>query len=258
MVGRLDLSKLRDTSTADYDPAYEWQIREENALKLAEAMGAPLQRAIDAWNRRLAEREPLLGAEEGDLNDRIEDEVWLLRHHGYRVSRTIGPYRRQSADVSVRPGEDLSPAFGYEVYSLDDLTHYKETPTRYPATGGQQPGEFEQARDHADAIGGVVLKQRFWNVESHGADRLRCVHVSPTITPVDAYEAFMRMYDDGIVIARFIPVFERMLQREHRAVEAIADREPDHYRLLGEIAFYLGEVRSWKADRDWYVAQGKI
>jgi hypothetical protein len=66
------------------------------------------------------------------------------------------------------------------------------------------------------------------------------------------------MYDEGTVISRFIPVFTRMLKREHRAVEAIADRKPTHYQGLGEIAFYLAEVRSWKADRDWSLAQGKI
>lgn len=261
MAGKLNLSKLRDTSIADYDPAHEWQVQQAkaDALVLAQKMGAPLQRAMDAWNRRLADNEALVGKERGDLKDRIEDEFWLLQHHGYSVFRSSGPYYRESAHVSVRPGAIRSPAFGYEVYSLDDLVApIMSPPARYPATGGEEPGEFEQARAHADAVGGVVLERRFWDPKNDKGDNLRCVYLSPVITPESAYEAFMRMYHDGIVIACFLPVFERMLRREHRAVEAIADRKPRHYRCLGEIAFCLGEVRSWKADRDWYLAQGKI
>lgn len=259
MAGRLQLSKLRDTSIADHDPAEDWAVQQEEALRLAQTMGAPLQRAIEAWNRRIAASGPLVGKEQGDLKDRIEDELWLLQHHGYSVFRSSGPYYRESADVSVRPGAIRSPAFGYEVYSLDDLVvPIMSPPARYPATGGEEQGEFEQARAHADAVGGVVLERRFWDPENDAGDNLRCVYLSPVITPERAYAAFMRMYDDGTVIARFLPVFERMLRREHRAVEAIADRKPRHYRCLGEIAFCLGEVRSWKADRDWYLAQGKI
>jgi hypothetical protein len=68
----------------------------------------------------------------------------------------------------------------------------------------------------------------------------------------------MQQYDDGYVITRFLAVFEHMRKREHRNVEAIVKRKPADYLRLGEIAFYLDEVRSWKAERDWLLDQGKI
>lgn len=258
MTGILKLSKLRDIDPPEEDPAYEWEIQMENARRTAEEMGVPLQGAIDAWNRRITASEPLVGKERGDLDDRIEDEIWLLHHHGYSVFRSTGPDHHQSAYVSLRPGAIRSAAFGYTVYSLDDLTFDRNSPTPYPATGGEQPGKFEQARNHADDIGGVVLEWRDWSPQEDEVERLRCVYLSPAITPASAYEAFMEMYDDGTVISRFMAVFKRMLLREHRAVDAIANRQPWHYQRLGEIAYYLGEVRSWKADRDWRLAQGKI
>lgn len=258
MTSTLQLARLRDIAPPQWDPADEWEAQMENAHEIAATMAVPLQRAMDAWNTRITESEPLVGKEKGDLNDRIEDEIWLLHRHGYSVLRTSGPNHRQSAHVSVQPGAVRSAAFEYRVYSLNDLADPWKASAPYPTTGGEHPGAFEQARDHADAVCGVVLEWRRWSPDDDVSDRLRCVYLSPAITPKNAYEAFMEMSDDGTVISRFIPVFERMLLREHRAVEAISDRDLRHYQALGEIAFCLGEVRSWKADRDWLLAQGKI
>jgi hypothetical protein len=161
MAGKLDFSKLRRPSDFDADAAYARYIQEQNALSLTSTISAPLQRAVDNWNRRVAQDTPFLGIEEGDLNDRIEDEIWLLRYHGYSVFTSFGPYRRQSANVSASPSDDIrAPAYGYEVFSLADLGRPEKHAIRYPATGGEQPGEFELARDHADAVGGVVLERR--------------------------------------------------------------------------------------------------
>lgn len=258
MIGKLDFSKLRRPENFEEDLEYGRAVQKQHAQCLTGVMGAPLQRAVDAWNRRVAEGAPLLGTEEGDLNDRIEDETWLLRYHGYSVFSSTGPHRRRSAGIGSPPDDILAPAYGYEVFSLADLGRPEKHAIRYPATGGEQPGEFELARDHADAVGGVVLERRYWDSQRDITGTLECVYLSPAVTPKNAYDTFMRMYDDGHVISRFIPVFERMSKREHRAVDAIADRKLEHFQRLGEISFYLAEVRSWKADRDWLLAQGKI
>lgn len=258
MTGILKLSSIRDVEPPEEDPAHEWESQLENARKIAEVISTPLQRAINAWNRRMAQGKPLVGKERGDLDDRIEDETWLLHHHGYSVLSTIYPGGHKSASVNLRPGDSRPPAFGYDVYSHEDLPFSHKPPTPYPATGGERPGEFEQARCHADRIGGVVLEWRRWTPGDEGGDHLRCVYLSSAIMPKSAYEAFMEMYDDGTVISRFMALFKHMLRREHREVDAVVDREPQHYQHLGEIAYYLGEVRSWKADRDWRLAQGKI
>lgn len=258
MAGKLDFSKLRRPNDFDADVEFDWDSQEQYAQCLAKVMGAPLQRAVDNWNRRVAEGTPFLASEEGDLNDRIEGETWLLHYHGYSVLSSTGPYRRRSACVSMSSVDDiLAPAYGYEVYSLDDLARPEKVAIHYPATGGEQPGEFELARDRANAIGGVVLERRYWNPENNDTGALECAYQSPVITPKIAYEAFMRYHEDGYVISRFIPVFEQMSKREHRAVDAITDRKPEHYQRLGEIAYYLAEVRSWKAYRDSRVALGK-
>mgnify|MGYP001038509139 CR=1 FL=1 len=259
MIGKLDFSKLRRPDNFEGSLEYDRAVQKQHARSLAEVMSAPLQRAVDTWNRRVTEGPPLLGTEEGDLNDRIEDETWLLHYHGYSVLSSTGPYRRRSAYVSMSSVDDiLTPAYGYEVFSLADLGRPEKHAIRYPATGGEQPGEFELARDHADAIGGVVLERRYWNPQRGGGETLECIYLASAVTPKNAYGTFMQMYDDGYVISRFIPVFERMLKREHRAVDAVADKKPEHFQRLGEISFYLTEVRSWKADRDWLLAQGKI
>ncbi|MER8573365.1 hypothetical protein NKG99_14350 [Mesorhizobium sp. M1409] len=253
MAGRLDLSKLRDTGTLEWDPTIEWDYRKEELL-LAEAMGGPLQIAVDNWNRRFGECIPPTGAEECDLDKRIEDEVWLLHHHGYGAMQSLGPGRHRSASVYWH-GEPLPAEFCYEVYSLDDLCHAARPAAQYHATGGREPGEYERARDHAESIGGVVLQRCFVWVED--GEPVHCMYFSENITPKRAYDAFMQMYDDGTVIARFIPLFKRMMRREHRNVEATADRTLEHYQRLGEISFYLTEVREWKAARDSRVALGK-
>ncbi|MER8571364.1 hypothetical protein NKG99_07160 [Mesorhizobium sp. M1409] len=259
MADRLDLSKLRNIDVRDWEAACEREAAEEYAHRLAQAMSAPLMRAIDNWNRRFSEGITPSSAEEDDLDDRIRDEDFLLYAHGCSVMSSYGPFKRRSASVSWRTVDIVPAHFGYEVFSLDDLALPQPgSVIRYAATGGGIPGEFELARDHAESLGGVVLRRCLSYLCSDDHTLLKCVHVSERITPQRAYDAFMRMYDDGWVIDRFLAVFERLRNREHRNMEARADRRPEHYQNLGEIAFYLAEVRSWRDDRDCLLAQGKI
>lgn len=244
-----------------------WAVAPGEAEQLVEIMRAPLTRAINAWTNRINE-EPLPSvAERGDLDDRIEEEAWLLRIHGYGAMTTRGQdYRHASVHVS---DVILPPRYAYDVYSLDDLAEPSMRTSRrtFPATGGRQPGEFEQARDLAEVLGGaVILKQIRWyeQFDINGfeiEERPKydeCVYASDKITPTAAYEAFMQQYEDGYVIDRFLAVFEHMKRREHRNIEAITERKPAGYQRLGEIAFHLGEVRAWRAYRDSRVARGKI
>ncbi|TPK78231.1 hypothetical protein [Mesorhizobium sp. B2-4-17] len=268
MTGNLDLSKLKPSSARDESEGDAWAMPAWEEDRIKDVMSAPLMRAIDAWNKRASERPFPPGAERGDLDDRIEEEAWLLCSHGYSVLLSYGCDRSYG---SIYASDDIRPAkFAYDVYSLEELGSPwpRTSPRRFPATGGRQPGEFERARDLAEAQGGVVVLERIRprdrEYDIYGSEIEErpehdpCVYVSGKLTPTAAYETFMRQYDDGFVIRRFLAVFEHMRKREHRNVEAITERRPADYHRLGEIAFYLGEVRSWKADRDWLLAQGKI
>jgi hypothetical protein len=245
-----------------------WTVPPDEKDELLAMMSAPLLRAIDAWTRRISEGLLPPGAEREDLEDRISEEAWLLSCHGYRAWVSYGPYDHRGASFYMSSAI-LPPRFAYDVYSLDDLADPGPlAPTRtFPATGGRQPGEFDKARDLADELGGAVILKRTRWIREYDADDVesgecdghdRCVYVSDKMTPAAAYEAFMQQYDDGFVISRFLAVFEHMRKREHRNVEAITERKPADHQRLGEIAFYLDEVRSWKADRDWLLDQGKI
>jgi len=251
-AGLCKLSKLNDISRLDLD------FEEKRNQALVEVMGAPLARAVENWNRRFAEEIIPFGAEKGDLDDRIEDESWLLHRHGYSVSSSYGPHNRRSASVEGGHRDIEQAGYYYQVYSLDDLATPGHVPRQYGATGGRKPGQFEEARELADTVNGVVLERAVYRIELEDEERrARCVYLSARITPKAAYEAFMTQYDDGEVISRFLPVFERMQTRQHRNVEAYPSA-PAQLQCLGEIAFYLAEVRSWKADRDYRVLRGKV
>lgn len=270
MTCNLDLSKLNSSlnmyeSKGDACAMLPWEVD-----LIEDIMSAPLMRAIDDWNRRLCEGHFPPGAERGYLDDRIEEEAWLLRSHGYSPGVTYGPYDRRGARVSA--SDDIRPAkFAYDVYSLDELgsPRPRVSPRTFPATGGRQPGEFERARDLAEALGGAIILQRIrWDKEEEydafgfeiekRPEHDRCVYASDKMTPAAAYEKFMQQYDDGSVITRFLAVFEHMRWREHGNVKTVTERKLADYQRLGEIAFYLSEVRAWKADRDERVEQGKI
>lgn len=244
-----------------------WTVAPGEREQLVEIMSAPLRRAVDAWTNRINEQPFPSAAERGDLGVRIEEEAWLLQIHGYGAMMTRGQDCRHA---SVYVSDVIfPPRYAYDVHSLDDLAEPDIRTSRrtFPATGGRQPGEFEQARDLAETLGGaVILKQIRWyeQFDINGfeiEERPKydeCVYASDKITPTAAYEAFMRQYEDGYVINRFLAVFEHMKRREHRNIEAITAREPAGYQRLGEIAFHLGEVRDWRAYRDSRVARGKI
>ncbi|GAA2884345.1 hypothetical protein GGQ99_005126 [Aminobacter niigataensis] len=244
-----------------------WSIPTGEKDRLEQVMSAPLMRALDAWNNRIIEGPLPQGTERGDLDDRIEEEIWLLYIHGYSALTSRSDDRRSGCVCA--PGVVLPARYAYDVYSLDELGIPQRTRSvrTFPATGGFQPGEFERARDLAEALGGAVIRKQIrWDKEydvngfeiHERPEYDRCVFISDKMTPVAAYETFMQQYDDGVVIRKFHAVFEHMRMREHRNVEAITERKQADFQRLGEISFYLGEVRSWKADRDSLLAQGKI
>lgn len=273
MTCELDLTELPfgpiTGESAEVEKKEEvWTVLPNEREQLLTMMSAPLMRAIDAWTSRISEGPLPPGAEREGLEDRIKEEAWLLSSHGYGADVAYGPYDRCRASFYLN-NEILPARFVYDVYSLDDLAGPSPLASgrTFPATGGRQPGEFDHARELADALGGAVILRRTRWIQEYNANGFeieddeghdRCVYVSGKLTPAAAYEAFMQQYDDGYVIARFLAVFEHMRKREHCSVEAIAERKPADYQHLGEIAFYLDEVRSWKADRDALLEQGKI
>lgn len=88
--------------------------------QLIELMSAPLTRALDAWNHRVSEGPLPAGVERGDLDDRVEEEIWLLGIHGYGPMASSGPYGRRSG--RVRASDTIRAArFAYDVYSLEEL-----------------------------------------------------------------------------------------------------------------------------------------
>ena len=134
-----------------------WTVAPGEAEPLVAIMSAPLTRAVNAWTNRLNEEPLLSAAERTDLEARIDEEVWLLDVHGYGAIVTEGQdYRHARAYVS---DVIFPPRYAYDVYSLDDLAepNMRTSTHTFPATGGRQPGEFEKARDLAEALGGAVI-----------------------------------------------------------------------------------------------------
>lgn len=245
-----------------------WAVLPDAKERLKEVMSAPLLRAIDAWNNRIDKGPLPPGREQEELDDRIREEIWLLRIHGYSGSAHIQPDGRHEAENVYTGGVILPAKYGYCVCSLEDLSdpHRPWSLHTFPATGGFQPGEFERARDVAEALGGIVMRNRIRRFKEYDANNFyvdrfpghdECVFVSEKLTPVAAYETFIQRYRDNIVFSKFLAVFEHMRLREHRNAEAINERKLTDYQRLGEIAFYLSEMRSWKADQDWLISQDK-
>lgn len=232
--------------------------------QLEKAISAPLMALLAAWNRR-ANKGPIpLGGERADLDDRIRDEVWLLARHGYGIVESYGGGGGHR-DVRVSaPTVVLPETFKYHVYSLQEMgiPQLMRSSRTFPATGGCQPGQLEQARVMADRVDGAVLMQRIrWDTGECFGERYcvhsPCVYVSEKISPAAAYDKFMEENEDGFVIDRFIALFEYMRRRECHRVEAMREMKQVNYQRLGEIAFYLAEVGAWRAYRDERVERGK-